>query len=755
MKEGRSRRSEVRDQKLAIRSREATRTTKDTKSTKEGYDADGNLTRASNSVGTYTMGYDALDRMTSEQEPYGLTLTFSYDAVGNQTLVQDSFGGVTTSIYDADNRLVSEEFGGSGQTPLLVDLGYTARGQIAWENRYSDLAGTQNIGTTSYGYDADMRMTSEEQLNASGTVLVSYVYSYDAAGRLSTAETYNGATTSYSYDAMGELDAAGSTNYSYDQNGNRTGGGNTTGTDNQLTTDGTWNFTYDNEGNLTQAVRISDGLTWTYSYDNENHLTGAQETSGSTLLQQATYVFDALDNRSEKDTWTQSSGTTTTRFAYNESQDGGAGLQPAQGGALWADLNGSNALQTRYLRGDALDQLFARITGGTGGTASWYLTDREGSVQNLTDDSGNLQDTITYDAFGNVLSESNPSYGDRFKYTGSQLDSETGLQQDRARVYDSVHGRWMSQDPLGFSAGDTNLYRYVGNDPTGSTDPTGLDRQPDPSGSVQSGSDPWLPPDTPPSLGDITPGTPGAIEPLPGVGGASPEAGGLGGDRQVVARVLWRDSAAEFQLEDPGFQIQPDPGWDFARDPFFEIPPDPRYDPGSESWVIFPGWGFGDEAGPVSGGWNARPPELEPPAAGDPAQVVINPEDPGFQILPDPTQNIPKDPGFEIDPNSQAAKNGRPALPTWRSELMDRLANPEDAALGEVQLKDPGFEALPDQSEFQPEDPWFQIAPDSGNAPRRTIWDTLPKDMGPVLGSADAPIGSRIPASTQCRTRTR
>ena len=31
----------------------------------------------------------------------------------------------------------------------------------------------------------------------------------------------------------------------------------------------------------------------------------------------------------------------------------------------------------------------------------------------------------------------------------------------------------MSQDPKGFAAGDTNLYRYVGNSPTTLTDPTG------------------------------------------------------------------------------------------------------------------------------------------------------------------------------------------------------------------------------------------------------------------------------------------
>jgi uncharacterized protein RhaS with RHS repeats len=35
-------------------------------------------------------------------------------------------------------------------------------------------------------------------------------------------------------------------------------------------------------------------------------------------------------------------------------------------------------------------------------------------------------------------------------------------------------GRWVSQDPLGFSGGDANLYRYVRNDSTNRTDPSGL-----------------------------------------------------------------------------------------------------------------------------------------------------------------------------------------------------------------------------------------------------------------------------------------
>jgi hypothetical protein len=41
-------------------------------------------------------------------------------------------------------------------------------------------------------------------------------------------------------------------------------------------------------------------------------------------------------------------------------------------------------------------------------------------------------------------------------------------------MYDPTVGRWLSQDPIGFKAGDPNLYRYVGNSPTNATDPSGL-----------------------------------------------------------------------------------------------------------------------------------------------------------------------------------------------------------------------------------------------------------------------------------------
>ncbi|MFN7813551.1 MAG: RHS repeat-associated core domain-containing protein, partial [Planctomycetia bacterium] len=50
-----------------------------------------------------------------------------------------------------------------------------------------------------------------------------------------------------------------------------------------------------------------------------------------------------------------------------------------------------------------------------------------------------------------------------FFYVGQEYDATTGLQYSRARYYDPVSSEFISQDPLGFAGGDTNLYRRDGN----------------------------------------------------------------------------------------------------------------------------------------------------------------------------------------------------------------------------------------------------------------------------------------------------
>jgi RHS repeat-associated protein len=424
------------------------------------YDANNNLLTAANNTATNTMSYDALDRLSSMQVPFGAVLTNSYDPADNRTLVQDSFGGVTTRTYDALNRLTTIQFGGSGQTPLREDMTYTARDQVASQARYSDLAGSNLIGSSALTYDAVARLTNLQHEDGTGANLANYTNSYDVASRI-TAEVLDGGTpTSYAYDATNQLTNDGVATYTYDLNGNRTMTGYATGPANEMTSDGTWSYYYDRNGNVVAKTNPSTGEAWAFSYDNRNRLAAAQQVTTGVQMQ-ATYVYDPQGQRIEKDVWTQSSGTTTTRFAYD-------------GREIWADLTSGDALQTRYVRGLQVLELLARIA--SGGTPAWMLADRMGSVRNAVDNTGAVIDTITYDAYGNVTNDTSPPNGGNYQAFGYRYDGETGFMRpdsSTVRYYHSVIGRWMVRDPRAARGDDSNLYRYVRNNPMSHVDPSG------------------------------------------------------------------------------------------------------------------------------------------------------------------------------------------------------------------------------------------------------------------------------------------
>ena len=119
--------------------------------------------------------------------------------------------------------------------------------------------------------------------------------------------------------------------------------------------------------------------------------------------------------------------------------------------------------------------MFARIGEAGGGAAgvAWYLTDHLGSVQSIVNNAGVVLDQRTYGAFGDITSETDPSFLDRYGYAGGQLDPVTGFVRFGKRLDNTAAGRFITPDPTGMSA-DSNYYRIDGNGPTYRTDPTGL-----------------------------------------------------------------------------------------------------------------------------------------------------------------------------------------------------------------------------------------------------------------------------------------
>jgi RHS repeat-associated protein len=436
-------------------------------------------------------------------EPFGASLTFTYDAVGNRTSVTDSFGGSESSVYDAANELTSRSFAKSGTTVMHVELAYFTDGRLQEQRGYGSGSTPPEITLTDYTYKTDGRIDTIVEQDANGGTSAtnsvnSFSYSYDHASRI-TSKTENGTITLEGYDYTNQITTINGTPvYAYDATGNTSGstsgGGVNVTTGNELQTDGNYNYTYDNEGNLIYKVALSGnslGLTagnnWTYSYDNRNRLVKAEHraTVGGSVDKRDVYIYDALNNRIEKDVGTASSGGSggsgglaspvVTRFAYDLWKNSGGRLLDSANADVWADLNGSSSLVTRYMHGDAVDQVFARMAySGSTYTPSWLFTDNLGSIRNVVDSTGHVVKTVYYDVFGNITSQYGSGDLGRYAWTGRELDVETGLQYNRARYYDATTRRWMGQDPLGFDAGDSNLYRYVNNQPTGATDPSGF-----------------------------------------------------------------------------------------------------------------------------------------------------------------------------------------------------------------------------------------------------------------------------------------
>ena len=148
------------------------------------------------------------------------------------------------------------------------------------------------------------------------------------------------------------------------------------------------------------------------------------------------------------------------------------------GWKLIAEWKANGSLSTWNLYGPGPDEILLRRISNT--NYLHYHSDQFGSVKFLLDQNNVGVEKYTYDAFGaptitdwagNPRTES--AYGNRFMFTGREYFPTIGLYDYRNRIYSPVIGRFLQIDPLGFDAGDENLFRYVGNNPVNGTDPEG------------------------------------------------------------------------------------------------------------------------------------------------------------------------------------------------------------------------------------------------------------------------------------------
>jgi RHS repeat-associated protein len=206
---------------------------------------------------------------------------------------------------------------------------------------------------------------------------------------------------------------------------------------------GTTNYTYDANGNVTQKADGTD--TWTFDWYADDMLAKVSKNS----VEQARFVYDGFGRRYQK-----IAGGNTTTYTY----DGDDILREAS----------TSGTTYSYIHGPGADELLARKDQSA--AVVFYAADHLGSIVKTTNTSGAVVTTRRYDPFGNAVQGASEG---GFAFTGREWDVEANLYYYRARFYDAGTGRFLSEDPIGFSGG-TNFYGYVDNQPTLATDPSGL-----------------------------------------------------------------------------------------------------------------------------------------------------------------------------------------------------------------------------------------------------------------------------------------
>ncbi|HVO64555.1 MAG TPA: IPT/TIG domain-containing protein [Terriglobales bacterium] len=425
----------------------------DTTTVNYTYDDDSRLTQVTDPTGTYTFTFDNMGRLSGTTTNVAFltsrsfVTSYGYDAASNRTTFVDPESGSTSFAYDSLNRLQTLT------PPTSISGGSFGFGYDALSRRTS-LTRPNSVNTT-YTYDNLSRLLSVTHAKA-GATLDGASYGLDNAGnRTSKTDLYANLVTNYGYDNIYELLSAaqGSTtteSYTYDPVGNRLSNLSVSGwsnnTSNELTSRPGVTYTYDANGNTTSKTD-STGTT-NYSWDFENRLTSVTlPGSGGSV----SYAYDPFGRRIYK-----SSSTGTSIYTYD-------------GINLVEETNASGSVVARYSQGTSFDELLAMLRSGA---TSYYERDGLGSVTSLSNAAGALTQTYTFDSFGNTTNSSG-SLTNPFQYTSREFDTETTLYYMRARYFDPKTGRFLSEDPLGFSVGD-NFYAYSLNSPVNFVDPAGL-----------------------------------------------------------------------------------------------------------------------------------------------------------------------------------------------------------------------------------------------------------------------------------------
>lgn len=480
------------------------------------YDNAGNLvikTDPKNQITTYT--YDALSRPLVEDfsiapgieakntydlcpngigrlcriETPKVSTNYQYDKLGNTSkelktidlvdyLTQTTYNyqNAPSSLTYPDGTQVGYSYNAGGNIEsvtknganLVTNIDYSPLGQVSRVVLANGVT-TQNT----YNQNALYRLTAKLTINAQHQNLQNLAYTYDAVGNITdvndTSQTNASKLAHYEYDSLYRLTRAtisnsgngAGTNYiktfTYDRIGNITNKsdlgaylyqgnvGNNYTNPHAVTSIAGIAVSYDRNGNVT-----NDGRGLTLDWDYNDRLLSSTKNNVVT-----NYVYDFSGNRAMK---VVGSAITIYPSDYFELDATGTTKHIYAGSELVATIESDNNTETLY----------------------YPHSDHLGGSSVITDSAGAMVQLLDYYPFGETRIDRNfagSTVDESHKFTGQELDEDSGLYYYGARYYSPTIGRFLSQDP---ASGDLanpqtlNKYSYVLNNPLRYTDPTGM-----------------------------------------------------------------------------------------------------------------------------------------------------------------------------------------------------------------------------------------------------------------------------------------
>ena len=418
----------------------------------------------------YDMELGLRDGLTA-RGPWGTRETgYTYDRAAR---LSGLWVGVSPSRMDYTregfvNSVTLPTGGGYSTNQLRQTFTYTP-GHRMQSVAYDKSALQYAFGRT-YGYDALDRLSTVTRAAAGTNGAETRTVSYDAFGRLAgyddvrrwTEIVRHRATvcpmttreTCYWEEEVERYQTLRAESYTYDAVGNRTDHGAVLENGNRLAQFDGFQLFYDNDGNLTRRYKPSAGIDWYYGWNALGQLVQVSGTSdwGGTW-HTISYGYDGMGRRVRKTV-----NGVTTGYLYD-------------GEDLLMELNGAGNAVLEYTYYPGTDRPHS-VRRSSDGAMFYYVTEQPGHVVGLVDANNQVVNEYRYDPWGNAITvrEQVPQ---TLRYAAREYDAETGLYFMRARYYDPRVGRFISEDPTGLGGG-INPYAYVGNNPVGRTDPSGL-----------------------------------------------------------------------------------------------------------------------------------------------------------------------------------------------------------------------------------------------------------------------------------------